>query len=161
MIGPAVAFSPFTRRWSMTKLILGALTVALLAGASRADDVSAKPPAEKSGTVMLAVIRQASEVAVRLRGRAIGNCVRCGMTSQQIIEALGNPDDGWGIPGGGVLVYGSLRMNVTLACETNAANDRATFVTDVSFSPIFPMPQRRYVDAPPPPRPVGPTKDGF
>ena len=71
----------------MTNFMLAALAVALLAGASRAEVA----PGEKSGTVMVAVIRQTVEVAARLRGRGLGGRIRNGMTREQVTEILGKP----------------------------------------------------------------------
>ena len=133
----------------MTKLLLALLAVALLASASRAEDA----PAERSGTVMGAVIRETVEIAARLRGRALGSRVYYGMTSRQVTALLGEPD---GRLGEMCLVYHGLRMTVCLSCEFNAVADRVIFVTSVHFQPILPELRRRVV-VPPPPLPLIPS----
>jgi hypothetical protein len=137
----------------MPKFLLAMLMVVAEAIPSRAGDPAAQATADEPGTVAIAV-EQVGEIATKLKGRVLGSRIRKGMTLEEVEEILGHWN-GLELAGPGLWVsYSHLRMSVVISFETNAANDSATVVTDISFMSI--LPERRPAIVLPPPAPPQP-----
>jgi hypothetical protein len=121
----------------MTKLLLSALAVALLAGNARADRVAGDVPFKPEPDIWSKAVKKVTAALMRAQGVVLASRVRPGMSAEQAYAILGDACFTAGGPRDSTSLYLELGVWVSYSRRHGAGGGPVWCVTDVTIEPLF------------------------